>query len=210
MANRVRQGRSAQAWLQERARLMPNLLPQSPPWVRGVFDHAWAPMRALAKAIRPLPAELWPFLLSCEGGMAALCPDESRYVPGLATIGRAAAQNVAFLSVQDLAQDNEQILHVLGHLVDHYLGCGGEVGGAWLSEGGGLFPRWQEAGQRLPPLFALGYGIDEVAQANVRDYFARSLAWYCRDRKRLNVADPQIDKWFRSTLWNKAFWQARK
>jgi hypothetical protein len=24
------------------------------------------------------------------------------------------------------------------------------------------------------------------------------------------VADPQIDKWFRSTLWNKSFWRARE
>lgn len=201
-------GTDAQAWLQARARLMPNLLPQSPPWVRGVFAHAWAPMRALAEALRPLPAGLWPFLLGCEGGMVAICPGESKYTPGPGQIGRLEVHNVALISVQDLAQDNEQPLHILGHLIDHYLGCGGEPDGVWLSGGGGLFPLWQEAGQRLPRLFALGYGIDPVAESNVRDYFAQSLAWYCRDRKQLNVADPQIDKWFRSTLWNKAFWRA--
>ncbi|MFN2225270.1 MAG: hypothetical protein ACK2UY_03165, partial [Anaerolineae bacterium] len=58
-----------------------------------------------------------------------------------------------------------------------------------------------------PDLFALGYGVDEVARASVRNYFARSLAWYCRDREGLNVADPQIDKWFRTTLWSEAFWR---
>lgn len=209
-AKRAGRGHDPQDWLQTKARLMPNLLPQSPPWVRGVFEHAWAPMRTLAEAIRPLPAELWTFLLDCEGGLVAVCPDESRYVPGPAAIGRLTVHNVAFISVQDLAQDNEQPLHILGHLVDHYLGCGGEAEGAWLSEGGGLLPRWQEAGQRLPDLFALGYGVDEVAQSSVQDYFARSLAWYCRDRKHLNVADPQIDKWFHSTLWDTAFWQAGK
>jgi hypothetical protein len=201
-------GRDAQAWLQARARLMPNLLPQSPPWVRTVFEHAWAPMKALAEAIRPLPSGLWPFLLGCEGGLAAICPGESRYCVGPATIGRLQVQNVAFISVEDLAQDNEAPLHVLGHLIDHYLGCGGKAEGGWLSEGEGLVPRWQEAGQRLPGLFALGYGIDPVAEASVQDYFAQSLAWYCRDRTELNVADPQIDKWFRNTLWNEAFWQA--
>lgn len=164
-------------------------------------------MRALAEVIQPLPGQLWPFLLAHDGGMAAICTGESRYVPGPATIGRREARNVAFVSVQDLAMDNEQPLHILGHLVDHYLGCGGQPDGAWLSEGGGLFPSWQEAGQRLPDLFALGYGVDEAARANVRDYFARSLAWYCRDRESLNVADPQIDKWFRNTLWSEAFWQ---
>jgi hypothetical protein len=199
--------RDASAWLQARARLLPNLLPQSPPWVRSVFEHAWAPMRALAETIQPLPAALWPFLLDQDGGTLAICPGESRYVTGPATVGRLEARNVAFVSVADLAEDNEQPLHILGHLIDHYLGCGGEPEGAWLSEGGGLFPRWQEAGQRLPDLFALGYGVDEVARASVRNYFARSLAWYCRDREGLNVADPQIDKWFRTTLWSEAFWR---
>ncbi|MEJ2208241.1 MAG: hypothetical protein P8129_04295, partial [Anaerolineae bacterium] len=188
----------AQDWLQAKARLMPNLLPQAPPWVRSVFKHAWAPMRALSEAIQPLPDELWPFLLGQEGGMVAVRIGESSYVPGPATVGRLETRNVAYISVEDLAQDNEQPLHILGHLIDHYLGCGGAADGRWLSEGGGLFPHWQEAGQRLPDLFALGYGVDEVAQANARDYFARSLAWYCREREELNVADPQIDKWFRS------------
>lgn len=205
-----RQGADAHAWLQAKARLMPNLLPQSPLWVRSVFEHAWAPMKALVEAVRPLPADLWPFLLGNNGGLVAICPGESRYVPGPATVGRLETRNVAFVSVQDLAQDNEQPLHVIGHLVDHYLGCGGQPEGAWLSDGGGLFPSWQEAGQRLPQLFALGYGVDAVAQSNVRDYFARSLAWYCQDREGLNVADPQIEKWFRGTLWNDAFWQVRE
>lgn len=71
-----------------------------------------------------------------------------------------------------------------------------------------MVPRWREAGRRLEHLFALGYAVDSVAQASVRDYFAQSLALYCRDRQRLNIADPQIDKWFRSTLWDEAFWRA--
>jgi hypothetical protein len=57
-------------------------------------------------------------------------------------------------------------------------------------------------------LFPLGYGIDEVALANPRNYFAQSLAIYCRGRQRLNTADPQIEKWFRSTMWQAAFWKS--
>ena len=57
----------------------------------------------------------------------------------------------------------------------------------------------------LTRLFALGYGVDEIARANVRDYFAQSLALYCRERQRLNVADPQVVKWFRTTLWQAGF-----
>jgi len=186
------------------------LLIQARPWVRGVFDHAWAPMTVLARQLHALPEDLWEYLLGCEGGHLLIGTEESHYVPGPATVRHETWQNVVLVSVEDLAADSERPLHVLGHLIDHYLGCGGALSGLWLSEGGGVVPDWRVAGSRLPGLFALGYGVDEVAQASVRDYFAQSLAWYCRARQRLNEADPQIDKWFRSTLWNKAFWQAGK
>lgn len=186
---------------------MPGLLLQTSPRVRGVFDHAWAPMEALAQQLHHLPFALWNHLLDHAGGFVAISVGESRYVPGPATIGRQQVQNVAFVSVEDLAQDNERPLHIIGHLVDHYLGCGGDPQGSWLSEGGGTTPNWQQAASRLPRLFALGYGVDKVALSNVRDYFAQSLAIYCRDRQRLNVADPQIHKWLHSTLWNEAFWR---
>jgi hypothetical protein len=199
--------RQPQAWLHARARLMPRLLIDAPPWVRGFFDNAWAPMKALARQIRCLPPAVWDYLQSCDQGFAVVTAGKSRYLPGPATVRSRTWQNVAFVSVEDLALDNERPLHVIGHLLDHHLGCGGDLEGRWLSEGGGVTPCWQRAGSRLPRLFALGYGLDSIACSNVRDYFAQSLAFYCRDRQRLNVADPQIEKWFRNTLWSKVFWQ---
>ena len=201
--------RRAYAWLRARARPAPNLLSQAPPWIRGVFDHSWAPVKALARQLDCLPRALWDYLLDCEGGYVSLYGGASTYTPGPATLRRQAVQNVAYVSIEDLASENERPLHVVAHLADHYLGCGGSPGGAWLSDGGGVAPRWQQAGARLARLFQLGYGVDEIAQANARDYFAQSLALYCRDRKLLNVADPQIDKWFRSTLWDEAFWHTK-
>jgi hypothetical protein len=197
-----------QAWLHARARLMPRLLIQAPPWVRGIFDHAWAPMKALGQQARCLPSALWDFLQSCTGGFAVITAGESRYVTGPVAVRSRNLQNVAFVSVEDLALDNERPLHVLAHLIDHHLGCGGKSEGIWLSDGGGVTPRWKEAGVRLPRLFALGYGLDPVAASNVRDYFAQSLAFYSRERQRLNIADPQIEKWFRSTLFDEAFWRS--
>jgi len=203
-------GNQLQKWIHARARLMPDLLVKAPAWVRARFDHAWAPMQTLSRQLGSLPSELWPFLLNQHGGFAVITTEESRYVPGPATIRQRAVQNVAYISVEDLARQNERLLHVLGHLIDHHLGCGGELDRRWLSAPGGFTDRWQEAGARLEKLFSLGYGVDEVAQASIRDYFAQSLALYCTDRQRLNAADPQIDKWFRSTLWNKTFWQTPK
>jgi hypothetical protein len=202
--------RQPRAWLRARVRLVPEVLVQAPPWVRGVFDHAWAPMEAMAQQVRCLPSALWDFLLSCDGGYVAISTEESRYVPGLAMLRGSPVRNVAYVSVEDLARNNERALHVLGHLVDHYLGCGGDPDGLWLSGGGGVTPDWQEAGARLQRLFDLGYGADEVAQSNLRDYFGQSLALYCRDRQVLNVADPQITKWLRGTLWNEAAWRTAR
>jgi hypothetical protein len=197
----------ARAWLLARARLVPNALAQSPPWVRSVFEHAWAPMEALRGQVRCLPSALWDYLLDCEGGFVAIGAGNSRYVVGPTLIRNRTVHNVAFVSVADLAEDNERPLHVIGHLIDHYLGCGGTVDGLWLSAGGGMRSHWQQAAQRLPGLFALGYAVDEIAGCSIEDYFAQSLALNCRDRQRLNVADPQIYKWFRTTLWDDAFWQ---
>lgn len=196
------------SWLLTRARLMPKLLSQSPPWVHGIFDHAWAPMEALTRQVRCLPRGLWDMLLEWDSGFVVICTADSRYEPGPATIRHQLVQHVAYVSVEDLAEDNDRVLHVIGHLVDHHLGCGGAADGLWLSEGGGATSYWQHAGERLPGLYALGYAVDELAQSNTRDYFAQSLSLYCRDRQRLNVADPQICKWFRTTLWEAGFWKA--
>ena len=185
---------------------MPNLLAQSPAWVRGTFDHSWAPVQALAQQLHYLPPQVWPRLLHWESGHVAVCAGASHYAPGPAVIRHQHVTNVAFVSVEDLALGNERPVHVLGHLLDHHLGCGGDVNGPWLSDGGGTSARWREAGQHLADLFVLGYGVDAVAQSNVRDYFAQSLALYGHDRQRLNVADPQIYKWLRGTLWNETFW----
>jgi hypothetical protein len=116
-------------------------------------------------------------------------------------------KNVAFVSVEDLAVDNERPIHVIGHLIDHHLGGGGGPDSPWLTDGSGQNPKFKEAAARLPGLFSLGYAVDDIAATDVREYFAQSLACYCRERRKLNASDPQIYKWFKSTLWNDAFWR---
>jgi hypothetical protein len=165
-------------------------------------------MQALARQVTHLPGALWSFLLGHEGGWVVVQGGASRYQTGTVDALGRRRRNVATIGVEDLARDNDVPLHIVGHLVDHYLGCAGDGAGLWLSGGGGLVPRWQEAGARLERLFALGYAVDEAAAGNVRDYFARSLAWHCRRPRELNVADPQIWKWFRTTLWDDNFWRA--
>jgi hypothetical protein len=189
-------------WLRARARLAPGL-----PWqgLRG-FEDGWAPVRALAQRVRCLPPQLAERLLEFEGGFVVIAAGECRYQPGPVALRHGVVLNVASVSVEHLSRGDEHPLHAIGHLVDHYLGCGGRPVGPWLSEGGGLGPAWQQAGRRLARLFELGYGVDPLAQSGVRNYFAQSLACFCQDRQVLNTADPQVVRWLRSTLWDAAFW----
>lgn len=206
-ANGAQPGNPSQAWLHARARLAPNLLSQSPPWVHRVYEHAWAPMQALNQQIDCLPPALWRFLLQFPGGFAVIVIGKSRYAPGPQIVAHQPRQNVAFVSIEDLARESERPLHVLGRLIDHHLGCGGKLDGTWLSEGGGTTDAWRDAGARIAGIYDLGYALDDIARSNIRAYFAQSLAIYCKDEQRLNVADPQIHKWFRNTLWSEAFWR---
>lgn len=194
-------------WLRARARLLPGSLDEVSGWAREVYEHEWAPVQMLSRWLSCLPARLWDALLQWESGYALLWAGESTYEPGEIEFRGRLHYGVARLSLADCAgRAPNRVLHVIGHLVDHHLGCGGEAEGAWLSEGGGVTAAWREAGQQVPRLFALGYGYDEVAQSGLRDYFAQSLVAYCRERQALNVADPQIARWFRATLWSSRFW----
>ncbi len=81
LGRRLRGGTSAGqplAWLRGKARTSPDLLSQAPPWVRRVFDHAWAPMQALARQVSPLPPALCAFLMDHERGFVVISGDESR------------------------------------------------------------------------------------------------------------------------------------
>ena len=59
-------------------------------------------------------------------------------------------------------------------------------------------------------LFPLGYGFDKAACREAQSYFARSVALYLHDRRALNVADPQIERLLRTTVFSGAFWRSRQ
>lgn len=194
-------------WLLARARVVPGSLDQVTGVAREAYAHEWAPVQLLGRWLECLPGGLWRTLLRWESGYAVLHAGESAYEPGEFDFRGRRLRGVALISLADCAgRAPNQVLHVIGHLVDHHLGCEGAAAGAWLSAGGGVAPAWRDAGQRLSRLFELGYGFDEVALSGVRDYFAQSLAGYCRERRALSAADPQIARWFRSTLWSRTFW----
>jgi hypothetical protein len=196
-------------WLRARLRIAPNLLSRAAPATRRRFAHAWAPTVVVQRQVRVFPAALQDYLARCPTGWLVVAPRSSGYAPGPQPLRGTTLHHVAYLSVDDLAAGNEAPLHAIAHLIDHHLGCGGAEEGPWFSEGGGPTPGWQEAGARISGLFALGYAVDPVAAASLRDYFAQSLAVYCLDRQRLNVADPKIYRLLKSTLLSDAFWRGQ-
>jgi len=155
--------------------LTPRLLERCPRRVGRQFDSLWAPVEELAQQV------------------------------GAQSLRRQELEAVAFISLTDLVEEPLRALHVVGHLLDHLLGCQGAPQGGWLSDGHALSPPWVEIGQQVPALFKLGYAIDQIAAANPRQYFAQSLAWYIQNRRRLNVADPLIERLLRQTLFSENF-----
>jgi len=187
--------------------LEPGALARVPTSVSERFDNPWAAVKRLQQRLRPFPTGLLRFWAAQERGHVLIGSRDRGYVPGPQQCGRRMLDGVAHVALADLAAANDRPLVLIGLLLDHLLGCqGGE--GAWLSDGGGITPRWQEVGRQVHELFGLGYGQSEAAQRDPHFYFAEGLAAYCRDRRALNVADPLLERLLRRTIMNEAFWMA--
>lgn len=190
--------------------LVPGALARLPTAISERFDNPWAAVETLKRQLRPFPTGLLRFWAAQERGHVLIGPRDRGYVPGPQQCGRRILDGVAHLALADLAAANARPLVLIGHLLDHLLGCYGAPEGTWLSDGGGITPRWQEVGRQVRELFALGYGQSEAAQRDPHVYFAEGLAAYCRDRRALNVADPLLERLLRRTVMNEAFWVAEE
>ncbi len=167
---------------------------------------AWAPARALADLLKPLPAEMLRWWALQPTGHAVIGGRSSYYQPGPFPLKRRTLMNVAHISPLHLARDRAAVWSALAGLFDHLLGCRGDAEGLWLSEGGGLSPPWQDVGRRIQESFQLGYAPEEAARSP-RAYFAWGFAMYCTRRRELNVIDPLLERLFRTTILDARFWR---
>lgn len=190
----------------DRMHVAPRTLDLSPLHLRERFGNIWAPLEELTRRLRPLPAGLVRYWLAQRGGHVIIVHHPSRYEAGDQPFGSQSLHNVAYVSLSDLASDSIEALVVVGNLLDHLLGSGGEEG-PWLSSGGGTNSPLREVGARIAEYFPLGHGFDEMARTDPNAYFARSLAQYLHDRRSLNAADPLVEKLLRQTLLSDAFWR---
>jgi hypothetical protein len=190
--------------------MLPGALAQVPATVSRRFASLWSPIEALAELLRPLPAGLLCFWAEQPRGHVLVGPRDGGYVPGPQQCGNRSLDCVAHVGLADLAADSSRPLLLVGHLLDHLLGCCGAADRAWLSEGGGISFRWQEVGRQVAELHSLGYGRSEMAQRDPRVYFAEGLAAWCRDRQALNVADPRLERLLARTVMSETYWAAEE
>jgi hypothetical protein len=183
----------------------PYTLERSPRRVAARCDSLWAPVERLAESLDPLPTTLIRFVAEIPRGHIVLSAAPSSYEAGAQTFRGHELEAVACISLTDLIEAPVSALQMVGHLLDHLLGCAGLPHGRWLSHGHGLSDAWMEIGSQIPELFELGHGVDQAAKADPQPYFARSVAWYMQDRPRLNVADPLIERLLRRSVFDEGF-----
>jgi len=186
--------------------LVPGALAQVGTAVSERFDNAWAAVEALTRQLRPFPAGLLHFWAAQERGHVLIGARDGGYVMGPQQCGQRTLDGVAHVALADLAAANDRPWVLIGHLLDHLLGCRGALAGVWLSDGGGITPRWREVGRQVRDLFDLGYGQSAAARRDAHVYFAEGLAACCRDRQAFNVADPLLERLLRRTVMSEVFW----
>ncbi|HIC90051.1 MAG TPA: hypothetical protein EYP04_11715 [Anaerolineae bacterium] len=202
-------GRSTanKALLRAKIHIEPGMLARVPTAISEHFSSPWAPAQLLVKQLAPLPVGLLRWWASHSCGHVLIGTRASGYEPGGVVIRSKELRGVAYIRVTDLVKPDWELLVPIGRLLDHLLGCDCDEAGTWLSDGGGTTKALREVGQRLQRLFPLGYGLSQAAQNDPHAYFAEGFAYYCHDRRALNVVDPVLERLLRTTLMHERFWQ---
>jgi hypothetical protein len=161
--------------------------------------------RMLLRPLASTPAELPAFWAQHSRGHVVIGNHPQGYLPGPQQVGRQLLDGVAWVPAAFLLA-SPYLAEPIANLLDHLLGCDGDPGGTWLSDGAGRSPLWHEVGQRLQRQFHLGYA-PEGARRHPHSYFAWGLATYLEDRLALSVSDPGLERLLSTTLFAPAFWR---
>jgi len=181
--------------------------PGAPKWApaEAPFTTTWGGGIYLVSLLGGLPTSLLIWWAAQGAGHILLTTGEGGYVPGELIVGDLTLRSVSRVPLDLLAQDPLAALALALQPLDHLLGCNGEEGGAWLSEGGGITPALQEIGRQIHDLFRLGYGMTPAAQIDPRAYLAQGIVAILHQGRRLNTADPKLDRLLRGSLLNEGF-----
>lgn len=192
--------------LQHKIHVAPNAYAASPKPVQIQFSSGWSAAIEAAQLLGALPEDALLWWAEQPRGHLLLTGAASGYVDG-AVIGEAEVEGVAQIPLEWLTGDVGVALTALLRPLDHLLGCGGAAEGVWLSQGGGVTPRWQRIGAQIARLFALGYGESEQSRRDHRVYLAEGLALALTDRHRLNCNDPKLERLLADSFLSPGFWR---
>ena len=224
-----------QALLTQKVHVQPGALARSGGNVAERLPSAWHAATAMVRGLRGIPDEALHWWAAQPAGHIVLTARENRYETGSFCVGDRTLGAVSFISLNTLiaagaadAADRdaperemlpapEQRERSAADLhpgwarallpLDHLLGCGGDAGGAWLSDGGGVTPRWQRVGRQVAALFPLGHGLSQVGRTDPHLYLAQGLFTLLRNRRRLNWADPKLERLLKASLLHRGFWR---
>lgn len=192
--------------LQRKIHVAPDAYAAGPGAVKIQFASGWSGAIEAARLLGGLPEDGLFWWAEQPHGHLLLTGEERGYADAAAVDGETV-QGVALLPLESLTGDVRVALTELVRPLDHLLGCRGVAEGVWLSQGGGISPRWQRIGEQIARLFPLGYGGSESSRQDSRAYLAEGLALALADRHRLNREDPKLERVLVGSFLSPGFWR---
>jgi hypothetical protein len=193
--------------LRHKIHVRANALARSRGDVQQRLPSVWQAAVEIATLLRGLPEDAFLWWAEQPTGHILLTADESGYSVDALTHGGDTLRGVALIPLRQILDEPAQAAITALLPLDHLLGCGGETDRRWLSEGGGVHPRWARIGGQIADLFALGYGLSEESCRDPHLYLAEGLWMAIHDRRRLNTADPKLERLLKSSLLSAPFWR---
>lgn len=174
--------------------------------VQARFPSGWSAAIEMARLLDGLPEEAIGWWAEQPQGHLILTAAEDSYAATL-LVDDEELQGIAQLPMAWLLEKPARGLAAALRPLDHLLGCGGQADGCWLSDGGGISPRWQRVGKEIAALFSLGNGVTEASRQDSHTYLAEGLALALTDRRWLNTQDPKLERLLGTTLLADGFWR---
>lgn len=194
------------ALLRQKIHVVPGALAQSSGDIRQELDSGWNGSTQLVQDLAGLPDAALTWWAAQPRGHILLTAHSDAYEPARLKSDQRHLEGVAQISLSTLVRDPHQAACLALHPLDHLLGCGGAPQGAWLSDGGGINPRWRTVGEQVVKLFDLGYGLSPRARQDPHFYLAEGLVLAMQEKRRLNTADPKLQRLLKASLLNDGFW----
>lgn len=203
-ASQLSQGQ--RALLARKVHIQPGALAHSSGDVQERLPSSWHAAIDLVSRLHGLPDAAFHWWAEQPAGHVLITTGERAYITGSLDAAQQQLAAVTLIPLAQIVRQPQQAAIAALFPLDHLLGCGGAPHGQWLSQGGGLSRRWQRVGAQLARLFSLGYGLSQAARQDPRIYLAEGMITALHDRRRLNIADPKLERLLGASLLSEGFW----